>query len=386
MNKKLLSAAIGAALVAGPMLAAQAGVTVYGMAQVEVSGEDLDDSLQPFAGKGNRFDGFIVNAGRWNFGTNDDPASDNAVTVEDNARGRIGVKGSEDLGGGLKAIFRFEWKVDTTKGGQVTGNRESYVGLQGGWGTFQAGNVRSPYKYYGGVKYDPFVATNLEARRNGGMTGGTFGHNGFMSNSLGYISPKGKGPVQFWVVYSPDDQGGKGIGPGDNNLLVPPLDVNAAPDSGDYAAGVKVGSKSWEVFVATVKNKDNVDDLFDYTATKVGGMWKYGPHKIVAQYEDTSFDNAGAPDAEGNVLFVGYHLKFGGNNALVVQVGDGEVEFGGGFPDQEWTYTMVGLIHKFSKKTRVFAGYSVTDIDNFFADPTADGKRTVATIGLRKDF
>ena len=374
MNKKLLTAAVGMALAAGPMLAAQAGVKVYGKAQVELASEDFDDGL---AGIGDEF----LRTNKFNRGTNGGSTGDSAVTVEDNARGRIGIKASEDLGGGLKGIVLFEWKLDTTLGGNDTGQREAFVGLQGSWGTFKAGNLKTPYKYYGGVKYDPFVATNLEARRNGGMTGGLFGHNGFVSNALGYVSPKKKGPLQFWVVYVPDEKGLATTGNGGG----------AVGDDGDYSAGIKFGQKNWEVFGAIIHNQHNVASgttQEDYDAIKVGGMWKMGPHKILAQYEDTDEDQSTAGTSnEGTILFVGYHLKFGGNNTLVVQVGDGELKFQGtALPKQEHSYVTVGVIHKFSKKTRVFAGFSNTDIDNEAGVATADGERDVITIGIRKDF
>ena len=372
MNKKLLTAAIGAALVAGPMLAAQAKVTVYGMAQVEVSDESVDNVT---TGLGMNDDDF-VRTSNWNFGSNKNATDDSALTTEDNARGRIGVKVKEDLGGGLKGIAKFEWKVDTTQGGRDTGQRESFVGLQGSWGTFKAGRLRTPYKYYGGVKYDPFVATNLEARRNGGMSGGGFTHNGFAPDTLGYISPKKKGPVQFWAVISLDEQGGGG------GL------ASGGWDDGDYSFGAKFSQKSWEVFVATIKNKHNTTGTAqDFTATKVGGMWKSGPHKIVAQFEDWSIDNFPTASDDVENLFVGYHFKFGGNNTLVVQIGDGDLaEQSGAGGTQEWTYTTVGVIHKFSKKTRVFAGISNTSLDNAEGVAGANNERDVISIGLRKDF
>lgn len=384
MNKKLLIAVLGVAFIAAPMLAAQAGVTVYGQAQVELSNEKVDEDLQssssacgtsvpPFGKVKNLMDSWGLNTCKWNYGTNKDSDDNSATTVEDNARGRMGIKATEDLGGGLKAIAKFEWKVDTTQGGRDSGNREAYVGLQGDWGTFQAGTVKSPYKYYGGVKYDPFVGTNLEARRNGGMLGGNFGSNGFLSNSVSYQSPKKKSPFQMWVAYSPDEKGSSDAGAG------------ASPDSGDYVIGVKFGQKNWETFVATLKNKDNANNGdYDWSATKVGGKIKIGPHTIVAQYEDAEqkYDPLfGWERDDVKILFLGYHLKMGGNNTMVFQYADGEDKWDGG--KAEWTYYTAGMIHKFSKKTRIFGGYTATDVDD---NGTDLGKRTALSAGLRVDF
>lgn len=57
---------------------------------------------------------------------------------------RWGVTGAEDLGGGLKAIFKLEQGFDASNG-TATANtafsRQAYVGLEGGFGTVTFGNV-----------------------------------------------------------------------------------------------------------------------------------------------------------------------------------------------------------------------------------------------------
>ena len=133
------------------------------------------------------------------------------VDILDNAQGRVGLKAAEDLGDGMTGLAKFEFKADTsdntTSGSNISLTaRESLVGLKAGWGQLELGNLKSAYKYYGGVKYDPFVSTTLEARGNGGMSGSSsygkssalgtggplpnvssaYGHNGFLKQMLGY--------------------------------------------------------------------------------------------------------------------------------------------------------------------------------------------------------
>ena len=57
---------------------------------------------------------------------------------------RWGLKGSEDLGGGLKAVFNIEsgFSADTGAGNGGP-NRQTYLGLAGGFGTVTFGNVYS---------------------------------------------------------------------------------------------------------------------------------------------------------------------------------------------------------------------------------------------------
>lgn len=71
---------------------------------------------------------------------------------------RIGLRGSEDLGGGLKAIFTLEGGIDATDGkslqsGRLFG-RQSFVGLSSSYGSITLGRQRIPMYNYG-AKFDP---------------------------------------------------------------------------------------------------------------------------------------------------------------------------------------------------------------------------------------
>jgi predicted porin len=71
----------------------------------------------------------------------------------------IGFRGSEDLGGGLKAIFQIESSINIDTGAGGLGSRNSNVGLAGGWGTVFYGQWDTPYKFIT-LKSDPFFATS----------------------------------------------------------------------------------------------------------------------------------------------------------------------------------------------------------------------------------
>ncbi|OAM33842.1 porin [Eikenella corrodens] len=57
----------------------------------------------------------------------------------------IGFKGSEDLGGNLKAIWQVEANTSLA-GNSFVNNRDSFVGLEGGFGTVKLGRVSTPLK------------------------------------------------------------------------------------------------------------------------------------------------------------------------------------------------------------------------------------------------
>ena len=67
----------------------------------------------------------------------------------------IGVRGTEDLGGGLKAWFQVESSAPPDAGGGTFGSRNSGVGLQGGFGSVVLGRWDSPMKL-SAIFVDPF--------------------------------------------------------------------------------------------------------------------------------------------------------------------------------------------------------------------------------------
>lgn len=329
MKRSLIALAVSTAIVAPAAMAGD--VTVYGIAQVEIA--NVDDQAQPSLTDG--------------------------VTTVDNANGRVGFKASEDLGGGLTGLAKFELKADTANGG-ITGARESMVGLKGGFGQFELGNLKSAYKYSGGVKYDPFVATMLEARGNGGMvakpavggtTFGALGQSAFHAKTLGYRGAFG--PVKVGLTYGPSE------------------------NDGSMTAAAKFSNAMMEAFVAIVDSAD-LNAVNSYSATKIGGQFRMagGAHKISAQYEMGSTDT-GVVSTDPTNLFVGYQGKFG-KNLFVAQFGTFDEDTGAAV-DASATYLAIGAIHKFSKMTRVFGGFRSTDADD-------DSGEDVISVGLRKDF
>lgn len=71
---------------------------------------------------------------------------------------RWGLKGSEDLGGGLNANFVLENGFDVSKGAAagVLFNRQAYVGFSGGFGEVKLGNVYTSYDDISGATNSAF--------------------------------------------------------------------------------------------------------------------------------------------------------------------------------------------------------------------------------------
>src|SRR5205085_12629766 len=58
----------------------------------------------------------------------------------------LGVRGTEDLGGGLKAFFQLETAFRPDQNTTTFAARNSGVGLQGGFGSILLGRWDTPYK------------------------------------------------------------------------------------------------------------------------------------------------------------------------------------------------------------------------------------------------
>ena len=109
--------------------------------------------------------------------------------------GRLGVRGTEDLGGGLKANFTIETNVNPDNNGTTFGaTRQAHLSLVGGFGgviigTFLNGfdDVRGYSASTANVAGGDFLANNHGGGINTGVTGfGTTGLNGRSQNAIAY--------------------------------------------------------------------------------------------------------------------------------------------------------------------------------------------------------
>ena len=335
MNKKLLTVAIAAG-VAATSLAAIADVKVYG--RVEVEFISLDNNV----------------------------ANDES-TVSDPGQSRWGIKATEKLGGGMTGIAVLEYSADPADGGE--GDRQQFVGLKGNFGTFAMGSFNGAYKTTGGVALDPFNATFLEARGNGGQAQGAMGASSFVRNAMTWISPSVNGITAQVVV----------------------ADENASGAGNDWQVAVNYKNGPMWGFVAHSESAGSGAAGADASLTKIGGRMSMANHTFWVQYEDddgglnatsdrttTGGDGMTDPGTQnGEIFLVGYQMKLG-KNEIVVQYGESDYDTIEG----SGTYTMVGARHRFSKTTSIYGGWRQTDDDS----ATATDEIDVIGFGIRKDF
>jgi predicted porin len=97
--------------------------------------------------------------------------ADNAWQMTQSSTSRIGLRGSEDLGGGMRAVFQLESAFDPDTGatGSAFWGRESWVGLRGNFGTVRLGRTLTPSQR---------VASNYDPHGTDGI--GSFGSSGLL--------------------------------------------------------------------------------------------------------------------------------------------------------------------------------------------------------------
>lgn len=98
---------------------------------------------------------------------------------------RFGIRGTEDLDGGLKAVFQIEHRFNADTGGAGTRFWEgkSIVGLEGAFGLVTIGREENPAYTYSQNPADPWGSDTVAS--NGSIVNGRIGTNRY-SNALNY--------------------------------------------------------------------------------------------------------------------------------------------------------------------------------------------------------
>ncbi|MGO9445944.1 MAG: porin [Thiobacillaceae bacterium] len=254
MQKKLITLALASAF-AVPAFAATSNVDIYG--QFDVSYSYVD-------------------------GINSNPAptgvSTSANRVDSNVS-RIGLKGSEDLGDGLAAIWQWEQGINLDAGAESSGKtafgtqRDTFVGLKGGFGTVLGGTHNTPYKD-GTGSLDPFAD---EAGDYNAIIGTFEGYNTSdlrLGNVLAYVTPTFSGltaavATSFLKETGMDNHGNTpsaytGTVMYANGPLFADVGYEQANDVGTTIGLSDVTIKSWKVGAGYTLDALTVNALYDH--------------------------------------------------------------------------------------------------------------------------
>lgn len=218
MKKSLIALAV---LAASGVAMAQSSVTLYGVADLSLA--KADGISAQMSGNG----------------------------VMNNGNSRLGVRGVEDLGGGLKASFNFEQGLNAESGAAdaTAWQRNAWLALSGGFGRFQMGRSLSP-SFFGVAAWELTGAANYSA------VGSQFNwNNGLRNNSMFQYTTPNMGGFSATVGYlmKPDNGGNA------------KYDLNAIYANGPLAAALSYNKTN------TMKGNMALGASYDFGMAKVAG-------------------------------------------------------------------------------------------------------------------
>ncbi|HRO60840.1 MAG TPA: porin [Burkholderiaceae bacterium] len=322
MKKSLLALAVIGAFAA--TASAQTNVTLYGIADAGIGMADRDG------------------------------ASDSHVNVFSGVQStsRFGVRGSEDLGSGLRATFNIEAGVnwDTGDADSSFWQRRAVVGLAGGFGEVRLGRDYTPGFTAAGTTdvmgYGLFG--NWLTYTAGGLAhGGLNGITTRASNGLHYTSPNWGG-LTIRAMYATTE--------GDDTVGNAKGDIYGV--SGVYANGPLTVSAYYQYLEAAVAGTTDNNEVNQYG---IGAQYRFGAFRVAANYgmADTDFA-AGGGSQEHEGFGIGAGMKIGTGELLVNYIHQ-EVDSAGDPEADTWG---IAYVHPLSKRTNLYASYGQTGNDN----------------------
>jgi predicted porin len=285
----------------------------------------------------------------------------------------LGFRGTEDLGGGLKAGFWLEGSLNPdngngrptntnnqstgagTAGGGLVFDRRSYVSLGGGWGELRLGRDFVP-THYNSIFFDPFNASGVARAGNLTFAGAGLGSaplfTGIVaSNSISYWLPPNLGGFYGLAMVAVGENASTAANAHDGNLTSARIGYAAGPF--DVAAAL-----SRTTYVATAS-------VGDYTHANLGASWNAGFAKFFALYNDVKVGLAGGT-VRKHTWEVGAHVPVGPNGRIRVSYAslddgsDARLLNANGTARSANDARQVGLgyVHNLSKRTALYGSYA----------------------------
>lgn len=230
-----------------------------------------------------------------------DGDAQSAGTTVNSIASRLGVKGSEDLGNGLKAIYKVEFGITPDKSGKFEDsdgdksngaltNRNQYVGLKGGFGTVLLGRHDTPEKM--SQASDLFNDGAADLANNNMVFDKSLVNETRASDVVAYVSPSFSG-VKVTAA-----------------MIMGANDTDAAVDGTNDAmsAAISYGSKKKGLYLAAAMT-DNAKDSGAQDTTRLSAQYKANGLTGNVIYIDSNDQAAGnAGDATVTQLNVGYKI------------------------------------------------------------------------------
>jgi predicted porin len=217
----------------------------------------------------------------------------------------LGVDGGNELGNGLKAIYRLDWNYD----GEKSASRDQWLGISGNFGEVKVGTLSTRYKSEGVIPDPAYRASSVN-------------ETGVPSVQAGYKAN---------INDSADKDGGVGLSYENAGVLIfaDYISGKTAQDDTVYKVGAKYATENFAVF----------------------GQYKFDTG--VAGNEIT-----GNPNENTDIWFLGGSLTMG-ETSIYAGYGKGDDGVNASALTGYNSWEVVGM-HSVGKLTSIYAGYSGT--------------------------
>jgi predicted porin len=280
---------------------------------------------------------------------------------------RLGFKGTEDLGGGLKANFTHELSINTADGTQGANARLSFVDLSGSFGTVRAGRQVTPQK----VVMDTFYASG-NATFTAGLPGLTLDTDGErVSSAVTYLTPAMSGfQAQLQIAGATSDADNAA-----NKTSTEQMNYGVSYKAGNFAAGVGINNEDAKTEASTQS---------EITRTAFGASYNFGVATLFATNSEKKTETVGtAINAKAEETTVGVRVPVG-KWTLVAQYAEGESNAAGNATKTDYEGYQLHAIYNLSKRTNVYALYG--DDESKVDGATSKASRDGFAVGVRHSF
>jgi len=278
---------------------------------------------------------------------------------------RLGFRGVEDLGGGMRALFWYEGSIsaDTGTSAGQTWQRRQTVALAGGFGEIRAGRDYTP-SFWNSTVFDPFGTNGVGSFLNVVNTNLGTGATTYVraNNSIGYFLPGGLGGLYGQAMIA----AGEGL------------------VTNDYK-GFRLGYAAGPMNVAFSWGKTDTTTIGAYKHTSLAGSYKLGAPTIMAQYNKVDTTGRGQ---KTTLIGLSYPMGAGEIRASYVKA-----DSTGALAANDATQTAFGYVHNMSKRTALYGTYSTisnkggsTSVTGGGLAATAGGSAKGYEVGVRHSF
>ncbi len=323
MQKKLIALAV-AGMIAAPVAMAQSNVTIYGIVDIGFSHNSSSDTKTFKSRQG-------LDSGQ-------------------QSGSRIGFRGTEDLGNGLKAGFVLESSMNVDRTDTLNTNRQSFLTLGGDFGTIALGRQYTPQFNMVGA-FDPFATGtvgDVTYGRGVYFMGASAAPNTIrLDNLIAYVSPNFNG-FNVTVGYTANGLGDEEItlrGVDSNNAKI--WAINPMYRNGPIALGL-----NYHQVKIDGGYKDKVWDL--------GASYDFGVAKVSALYGNMKSDLF---DTKAKQWMVGLTAPVSEAGAVQLSYSRNKIDVSGG-SDPKASKWALGYTHSLSARTNLYAAYAKISTNN----------------------